>query len=71
MGGRILYASVIEMSDKKNKKYIYLALYGRQSAMAYTTTNQKQTSVMKKIMERVYDWEGTTREGVLHCILRA
>jgi hypothetical protein len=57
---------------KNNKKKTHLALYGHQLAMAYTTTNQKQTSMMKKIMKRMYNQAGT-RWGcsVLHRILRA
>ena len=42
MGGRSLYASVVELSNtKNNKNKIHLALDGRQLTMVHTTTNQK------------------------------
>jgi hypothetical protein len=53
MGGRSLYASVVELSNTKNNKdKIHLALDGRRLTMVHTTTNQNHVGVGEYTLER-------------------
>ncbi len=53
MGGRSLYASVVELSDtQNNKNKIHLALDGRRLTMVHTTTSQKHAGVAEYTLER-------------------
>ncbi len=58
MGGRSLYASVVELSDTKNDKKKILALDGCGLTMVHTTTNQKHAGMAEYTLERRQDWGG-------------
>ena len=59
MGGHILYALVVKLSDTKNDiNEIHLAFDGRRLTMVHATTNQKHTSVADYALERRCNWEG-------------